>query len=413
MRRQLEDSEFLWICSDVIYPAGGIDDYLVKFCRPFREIRGRIYAVPGNHDWYDDLTGFMYWFCGRADAPPWPRPPLFSTEFLRGLIWRRAPKVDMAKLDEALSTRPRPADQDVPQPGPYFALDAGPVLLVGIDVGIEGRIDRDQGAWLRRVSESEKPKILLSGKPLYVNGTVQSLPIEPNPDGSGGGTVAEIVTDPKHNYLAVLGGDTHNYQRYPVPIGDGRTLMCVVSGGGGAFLHDTHTIPHLDAVEGMPVAERDFRCYPLRGDSLARFGSLYARKLLGPLHRLLGLDPDVAAKLMAERLEAETGAAVRPVRESARSARPLVRDRLAARLAFAIHHRAGDASHVPFAEWLDSNEPPLFKNFLRLDAGADELRIRCFAVTGCAGDEEDPAIEDELVARRVGDAWEWSFPPGT
>ena len=40
------------------------------------------------------------------------------------------------------------------QPGPYWAIDAGPVRIVGIDTGIVGALDADQAAWLRRVSLS-------------------------------------------------------------------------------------------------------------------------------------------------------------------------------------------------------------------------------------------------------------------
>ena len=48
-------------------------------------------------------------------------------------------------------------------------MEVGPVLLVGIDTGILGTIDREQGEWLRRISQHEKPKILLTGKPLVVD----------------------------------------------------------------------------------------------------------------------------------------------------------------------------------------------------------------------------------------------------
>jgi hypothetical protein len=32
----------------------------------------------------------------------------------------------------------------------------------------------------------------------------------------------------------------------------------------------------------------------------------------------------------------------------------------------------------------DWDEPPMFKNFLRIDASDKEVRIGCFAATGCA-----------------------------
>ena len=45
-----DGTAFLLICSDVIYPAGGIQGYEEKFFRPYAGYDGPIYAVPGNHD---------------------------------------------------------------------------------------------------------------------------------------------------------------------------------------------------------------------------------------------------------------------------------------------------------------------------------------------------------------------------
>jgi len=65
-----EQTEFMVIASDVIYPAGGVDDYENKFFRPYEGYPRPIYAVPGNHDWYDGLTGFTYHLCGQRTPPP-------------------------------------------------------------------------------------------------------------------------------------------------------------------------------------------------------------------------------------------------------------------------------------------------------------------------------------------------------
>jgi hypothetical protein len=49
-----------------------------------------------------------------------------------------------------------------------------------------------------------------------------------------------------------------------------------------------------------------------------------------------------------------------------------------------------------FSEFLDWDEPSLFKSFLRVDASSEEIRIRCFATTGWRADELDPPVEDEV-----------------
>ena len=55
---QRPEVEFLVVASDVIYPAGAMKDYEEKFYLPFKGFTKPIYAIPGNHDWYDALEGF-------------------------------------------------------------------------------------------------------------------------------------------------------------------------------------------------------------------------------------------------------------------------------------------------------------------------------------------------------------------
>jgi hypothetical protein len=100
----------------------------------------------------------------------------------RKLAWRSAP------------------GQRSSQCAPYFAIETGSLLIVGIDTGMGGNIDREQGEWLRKISrEADKPKLLLTGKLIYVDGEYHPGAIE------GGGTVDEIVRAPEHNYVAAIG----------------------------------------------------------------------------------------------------------------------------------------------------------------------------------------------------------------
>ena len=72
--RALQDGiHFTYIVSDVIYPAGDALDYYDNYFWPYRDLPGPIYAIPGNHDWYDGLNGFMTHLC---NADPDLRPPL-------------------------------------------------------------------------------------------------------------------------------------------------------------------------------------------------------------------------------------------------------------------------------------------------------------------------------------------------
>ncbi|MCF2539855.1 metallophosphoesterase [Streptomyces sp. FB2] len=382
------DTRFAILASDVIYPVGGADDYGPKFFRPYQDYRAPIYAIPGNHDWYEDLTAFMRVFCDDAPPlPPEPAPRPLSRAWLRSLLWHRPRQGDGQRLEEARRLRSAP-EQLASQPGPYWAIDAGPVRIVGIDTGLLGTLDAEQGAWLREVSKDPRPKILITGSPLYVDGEHHPCAIE------GGGTVDDIVRDPAHRYVAAIGGDIHNYQRYPVRVGD-RTIQYVVAGGGGAFMHATHTIPKVD-VAG--VGEADFRCYPLRGDSLAFYSALYGRRLR--LRRFFTLTEAEAAAVVAERL------GMRLTRAQQTTARVTRRVRLVAALLGAGRRPDRRAwLRLPvrklytqlFSPSSATYSPPFFKCFLRLDVGPDAVRLRCHAATGNLAQELDPPVEDEVT----------------
>jgi hypothetical protein len=327
------------------------------------------------------------------------------------------------------------------QPGPYWALDTGPVRLVAIDVGVGDRIDAEQGAWLEDVSRAPVPKIMLSGKPIYVNGSYQ-----PGSIAGSERTIDDLVRDPAHRYVAHIGGDVHNYQRYPVCIDADRTIQYIVAGGGGAFMNATHSIP---AVALPGVAEDAVRMYPLRGDSIARYSRVLAPRLRGAvallaaavalaaafaagiaegirprwladaleiLPAVLGvpllvllvyllavygwiivlggtIDPDEAQRYVGDLL------AIAPRRPAAaaRDREPgfLARRRLRAMLPAAGRERLLLRGKT-FSSFFDFDEPPFFKSFLRIDVRRDAVRLRCFGVTGWQTDEDDPPLEDEV-----------------
>jgi hypothetical protein len=50
---------FVVISSDVIYPSGAMKDYERKFYMPLKGVTKPVFAIPGNHDWYDALEGFV------------------------------------------------------------------------------------------------------------------------------------------------------------------------------------------------------------------------------------------------------------------------------------------------------------------------------------------------------------------
>ena len=227
-----DGTDFTVICSDVIYPAGELADYGTKFFRPYRNLECPIYAVPGNHDWYDGLHGFMSNLCGidAALAPLKVGPGVRG--WLAQKLWRQTTRPGEEEIAAMRADRARPAQLCEPaQPGPYWAIDAGPVRLVGIDTGIVGSLDPDQAEWFKRVSYgTERPKILITGKPLIVNGAWISEKRR--------ATIGEVVADPAANYSR---GDRRRHAQLPALPGDeGRAHGPLRRRGRRRRLHPRH-----------------------------------------------------------------------------------------------------------------------------------------------------------------------------
>jgi len=440
--RSVPRTDFLVLCSDVIYPAGDVNDYADKFYIPYADYADQVYALPGNHDWYDLLHGFVYTFCD-ATAPVTLPKPHGIRELIARLLWRKARPADAKLLDPLRTASPpwRPNGNKPVQPAPYFAIDTGPLRIVCIDTGVAGSLDAEQGEWLQRVSAGPKPKMLLTGKPLIVDYKRKPCQIEGTDR-----TVDDVVRAAENNYVAAVGGDIHNYQRYPVEV-DGRVIQYVVTGGGGAYMHATHglkpgTVPD-DLPQGVSFPPEDrIRMYPLRGDSLAFYSRQavpYLRRLLvtafvatglllvlaglllvagvvvaavlvlvvpvimlgylsyvramrvlslkGPL-REGKLDPNVASAYLAQRYGAQ---ATRP---EARHVTVPDDARRVIELVMPLKQRGLLVKFL--SEVLDSDQPPFFKQFLRFWVEDGKLIMECRAVTGWAGAERNPPVEDRV-----------------
>lgn len=72
---------------------------------------------------------------------------------------------------------------------------------------------------------------------------------------------------------------------------------------------------------------------------------------------------------------------------------------LGKRIKVGVIHRipAGRFFHRVGSEVFDFDEPPFFKQFLRIDADSKQITVSCFGVSGCAGTEHVPTIEDHFT----------------
>ena len=60
---------------------------------------------------------------------------------------------------------------------------------------------------------------------------------------------------------------------------------------------------------------------------------------------------------------------------------------------------AASGFHRFASEYFDWNDPPFFKQFLRVDVADDGLTVRCFGVTGCRDAVTEPPVEDSFSVR--------------
>jgi hypothetical protein len=251
---QRPDVKFLVISSDVIYPSGAMSDYEGKFYLPFKGFTKPIYAIPGNHDWYDALEGFAANFleadaartCMRARVITDNRMTTTTESRIEGLIQEGA----RLRQDFGVSTGW--------QRGPFFEVQAERFALIAVDTGVLRRVDTKQWQWLKAALERSQGKFTMAilGHPLYAGGRYQGGTEEPiagewvPPGGHAeilghhlGASVAPFAAVHRllrdHGVEVVMAGDTHYFEYYQEPYGsDGatRTMHHFVNGGGGAYL---------------------------------------------------------------------------------------------------------------------------------------------------------------------------------
>jgi hypothetical protein len=178
------------------------------------------YAIPGNHDWMDGLTGFLRLFAQGGWIGGW-------------------------KTQQTRS---------------YFAV-ALPHdwWLWGIDIQSDALIDRPQLDFFAGVAEEAAAKAA-PARPRLVLATATPAwtELRRNPHAYANLAYLErTVLAPAGVSLAlIVSGDRHYYARYQGPDGAGNGVPrhLVTAGGGGAFLHPTHELPARIAV---PAADGD------------------------------------------------------------------------------------------------------------------------------------------------------------
>jgi len=211
---------------DQVYPTPSDKDYLERLIGPFEQVRRnnpdafqpepRLYAIPGNHDWYDGLSAFLNLFCWRQLKGPWSEPR-----------WGKA--IGGWRTKQVRS---------------YFAL-ALPHdwWLWSLDIQLSDYVDQQQINFFDHVARQwmnpGSRLILCTGRPdwAYVD------PRNPRNVFDHFSYVESLVNKAQKNHrlCLILTGDSHHYSRYTE-----EDRHYITAGGGGAFTHPTHHLKDRD-----------------------------------------------------------------------------------------------------------------------------------------------------------------------
>jgi len=267
----LPRGRILLLGGDQVYPTAEPVAYEDRFIGPFAAARPKsgavdkpdLYAIPGNHDWYDGLASFLRVFCARE-----------------GRIgeWR---------------TRQRRS---------YFALKLpNDWWIWAIDIQLDTYIDDVQlDYFLQQPVKPGDKIVLMTAKPAWIKAVPGRL--EPGCWRYLSYFEERVVRASGAHLAMTITGDIHHYARYE-PRDDPEAPTRVTAGGGGAYLSGTHTLyPELhvrsldhDAAEAVTYGLEEV--YPRAADSrrlsngvlgLARLNPSFAG-LLGGLYVLLGM----------------------------------------------------------------------------------------------------------------------------
>jgi hypothetical protein len=285
-----ERGRVLVLGGDQVYPAASWDRYRERFVDPYTAalpfVRDRppdLFAIPGNHDWYDGLTSFMRLLCQEHWVGGW------HTQQKRS----------------------------------YFAIKLpGRWWLWGIDVQLDTYIDEPQLDYFEEIATKQLAEgdrvILVTAKPSWIKA-------QEDPDAQSWKTLTffEETMIRRHGGVPelVLTGDLHHYCRYEAQ-GAGAPRHRITCGGAGAYLYGTHSMPDWLRITahgaGTQTAYRRAAVYP--EDHESRRLARQLRRLYNPFRRhALGHAPAIVytifALLIAAAVKDQSGNLLASVRD--------------------------------------------------------------------------------------------------
>ena len=238
------DVRFVVLASDVVYPTGAMKDYEAKFWLPFKGVTKPVYAIPGNHDWYDALEGFNATFLQPDAARAAIRARAESDMRVGSTTDARIEQLvsDAARLRRAYGVATGF------QRAPFFEVQTPRFALVAIDTGVLRSIDAAQSQWLDGALDRAAGKMTMAivGHPFFAGGH----------DVTVGNQEFTALRERlrRRGVSIVMAGDTHDleYYRESGTAGASPDVHHFVNGGGGAYLSFGTA---LDWPASVPVAQ--------------------------------------------------------------------------------------------------------------------------------------------------------------
>jgi hypothetical protein len=204
----LPRGEALVFGGDQVYPTASSQAYEDRFTGPFRSALPAVpegtaspalYALPGNHDWYDGLTAFLRIFATREGTT------------IGG--WHTA------------------------QTRSYFALKLPQRWwLFAIDAQEGAYLDDPQLEYFYEVAGQVEPGdrvIVCTPNPTWVENTEKASLYDTTDY-----FLRKVIAPTGADVALMLSGDLHHYARY-----SNSRRQLITFGGGGAYLYATHELP--------------------------------------------------------------------------------------------------------------------------------------------------------------------------
>ncbi len=239
----LEAGDILILGGDQCYPQATRADYKSRLQEPFswafqvKEPTRKLFALPGNHDWYDGLNAFDSLFCASRDK-------MASEENKANVIggWR------------------------CQQHRSYWSMKLPHNWWIwGTDIQFSKYLDISQVNYFEAVARGMQAGdnlIICMAEPSWLLAELQGADDDANLY-----KITKIAADRGVKVRAAIAGDWHHYNRYY----DGDLdVHFITAGGGGAFMHPTHVLSNQISVrwpkingeeiidtDGRPLAPSD------------------------------------------------------------------------------------------------------------------------------------------------------------